>query len=251
MSETPGAVALVGSGEYTDAMLETDRWLIETIGGPAQARVALLPTASGLEANGPTYWNDLGQQHFAKLGISDVRSTWILNDQSANDAEQLALLRDANFYYFSGGNPNHLINSLRDSPAWEIIHTAYLRGAVMAGCSAGAMAMSHSTIALRLAWGEGPLSLVDALNVVPQVMVFPHFDRIIGRMGRAALKSRLMHVPTTVTPIGVDEDTALVSVHQSDAAPDRWRVMGRQTVTIFWHGRDPQVLHAGEEIELA
>ena len=246
----PGAAALVGSGEYTDAMLETDRWLIESLGGAAQARVALLPTASGLEANGPTYWNNLGQDHFTKLGVKDIRSTWILDAKSAHDEQQLTLLRDANFFYFSGGNPNHIIASLQQSPAWDIIRAAHGQGAVLAGCSAGAMAMSGKTIAIRLSWGEGPLSLVDALSVVPQVLVFPHFDRMIGRMGRAALRTRLVSIPAGITPVGVDEDTALVRVSGSEPGQSRWRVMGRQTVSVFWQGRDTQVLKAGEEVVL-
>jgi len=50
----PGAVALVGSGEYTDAMNETDSYLLETIGGAHAARVVVLPTASGLEPGSPS-----------------------------------------------------------------------------------------------------------------------------------------------------------------------------------------------------
>lgn len=250
MTDHPGAVALVGSGEYTDAMLEADRWLIQTLGGPGQARVALLPTASGQEANGPTYWNKLGLEHFAKLGVTDIRPSWIINNEMAHDAKQLDLLRGANFIYFSGGNPAHLIASLRDSPAWEIISSAYEQGGVMAGCSAGAMAMSGKTLALRLAWGEGPISLADALAVVPHVLVFPHFDRMIGRVGRAALRARLINVPPEITPVGVDEDTAFVRVAGTAPGQARWRVIGRQTVTLFWHGRDPQVLRPGEEVVL-
>ncbi len=44
----PGPVALVGSGEYLPQMNEIDRMLLDSLGeGPK--RVALLPTASGLE----------------------------------------------------------------------------------------------------------------------------------------------------------------------------------------------------------
>src|SRR5579875_2071202 len=121
----PGPVALVGSGEYTPAMDETDRHLLALIGGPERARVALLPTASGLEPSRPAYWNDLGLAHFRALGVADVRATTILDAAGARDPAQLALLRDATFFYLSGGDPVHLIASLRDSPAWEIIARAH------------------------------------------------------------------------------------------------------------------------------
>src|SRR5690242_1704311 len=96
--DAEGAVALVGSGEYTDAMLETDAALLETVGGAASASVALLPTAAGLEANGPSYWNNLGLGHFKKLGVTDIRPTLVLDHASASDPKQVELLRDADFY---------------------------------------------------------------------------------------------------------------------------------------------------------
>ncbi len=71
----PGPVALVGSGEYTPAMVDTDRELLSLIGGAADARVALLPTASGLEPGRPAYWNNLGLDHFRNLGVLD-RARW-------------------------------------------------------------------------------------------------------------------------------------------------------------------------------
>ena len=42
-----GPVALVGSGEYTPAMEETDRYLLSLIGGAASARVACGLAGSG------------------------------------------------------------------------------------------------------------------------------------------------------------------------------------------------------------
>ncbi len=249
---TPGALALVGSGEYTDAMNKADRLLLGTIGGPTAARVVLLPIASGLEANGPSYWNDLGQRHFAALGVGDIRSSLIIDAASASDPAQLDLLRDANFFYFSGGNPNHVIASLRGSPAWEIILSAYQRGAVMAGCSAGAMAMSGYTISARMSFTSDAIKFVPSLGVVPQVIVFPHFDRMIGRLGKLALQTRLLTAPKESFPVGIDEDTALIRLAPPDAATGkaRWRVVGRQSVTIFWPGISPQTLSEGEEVEL-
>jgi cyanophycinase-like exopeptidase len=144
---------------------------------------------------------------------------------------------------------------MRGSPAWEIISAAYANGAVLAGCSAGAMAMSGYTISLRLAFsGNGPVEFVESLAVVPHVIVFPHFDRILGRMGSAALRTRLVKAPPGAIPIGVDEDTALVRIALPDAGNSdgkaQWRVMGRQTVTIFWPHAAAQVLHSGDEVVL-
>lgn len=250
---TPGAIALVGSGEYTDAMNETDRYLLETLDGPIAARVALLPTASGLEPGSPARWNTMGEQHFAALGVSDIRPVTIIDRASAADPEQVALLRGANFYYFSGGMPGHIIESLRGTEALQVILDAYAAGAVLAGCSAGAMALAGQTISVRSAMAGGSPQWAPALGVVPGLVVFPHFDRMSGFMGQEAFQNIIRSAPDGSTPVGVDEDTALVRVALSAGsdAPgkSRWRVMGRQTVTIF-ASSGPRILHPGDEIAL-
>src|SRR5689334_5791296 len=102
-----GPVALVGSGEFLEVMNETDRFLLETLGGPDRALVAVIPTASGLEPGSPQRWADLGLNHFRRLGAS-VEAVMIVNRQDTADPAILELLGKANFFYFSGGNPNYL-----------------------------------------------------------------------------------------------------------------------------------------------
>jgi cyanophycinase len=247
----PGAVALVGSGEYTAAMDETDAALLATVGGVGTARVALLPTASGLEVNGPTHWNSMGLDHFAGLGVADVRATQIVDAASAASPLQLELLRDANFFYFSGGDPAHIIATLRGSPAWELIAAAHARGAVLAGCSAGAMMLGGRTLSIRSAMASGTLQWGEALGVVPGVIVFPHFDRMASFAGEDRFRAVLDGIPADLVALGVDEDTALVRLAPATGnAPARWRVMGRQTVTVFAPGAAPRRLGAGDEVEL-
>ena len=61
--------ALLGSGEYTPAMNEVDRYLLAH--SPAKnrtPRVVCFPTAAGLEGeNSWGGWNNLGIQHFQAL----------------------------------------------------------------------------------------------------------------------------------------------------------------------------------------
>lgn len=251
-SGIPGALALVGSGEYTDAMQDTDRHLLATLGGPDAARVALLPTASGLEADGPRHWNDLGQRHFAQLGVRDIRSSWILDAKSAADPEQVRLLDEINFAYFSGGSPNHLVASMRGSPAWDAVTRAYLRGGVLAGCSAGAMALGGATLSVRTLLSGGRADWVEALGIVPHLVVFPHFDRFLGMMSKSALRTHLLALPPGMIAVGIDEDTALVRLAPPDAATGRarWRVMGRQGVALFRRDAEMEQLATGDEVSL-
>ncbi len=249
---TPGAIALVGSGEYTNAMNETDTYLLQTLGGPTAARVALLPTASGLETGSPDRWNGMGQRHFAALGVPDIRSTMVIDAASAADPATIEPLRDANFFYFSGGNPQHTIEALRGSPAWEIITAAYAQGAVMAGCSAGAMAMSGLTIGLRFNLIGDKIEWKDALGVAPQLIVFPHFDRMPSFAGAPVVRKILGAIPAGHTGVGVDEDTALVRLTAPDpqTGQARWRVMGRQSVSLFEGVAPKHVLASGAEVTL-
>jgi cyanophycinase len=252
---TPGAIALVGSGEYLDAMNEVDAYLLETRGGTHSARVALLPTASGLEQNGPNYWNELGLQHFQKLGVPDIRATRILNRSDAVDPEQLALLRGVDFYYFSGGNPQHVIETMRGTPAWDIITTAHSEGAVLAGCSAGAMMLGGRTVSIRQAMTGGTIDFEEALDIVPNIIVFPHFDRMINFLDDNRFQQLLSVIPAGYVIAGIDEETALVQVEapSTSGLAARWRVMGRQSVKLYTRdvqSTQPRVLHNGEEVTL-
>ncbi len=244
-----GAVALVGSGEYLNVMNTTDTYLLETLGGAGNARVALLPTASGLEPNGPTYWNNLGLRHFSQLGVQDVRATTIIDRASAHNSEQLALLQDANFYYFSGGNPQHTIETLRDTPAWDLIATAYQRGAVLAGCSAGAMALSRYTIAMRQVMAGQKPRWIESLSIVPGLVVFPHFDRMARFLDSSELQTLISDLPDDVLAAGIDENTAFVRL-QIDTSTTRWRVIGQQAVHLFEKNAPARTLQANEEIVL-
>ena len=244
-----GAIALVGSGEYLEVMNPTDAYLLEQIGGASSARVVLLPTASGQEEHGPAYWNGLGKHHFHALGVREVRATSIIDRVSATDPAQLALLRDGNFYYFSGGDPQYVIETMRNSPAWEIIKAAHERGAVLAGSSAGAMALSGYTIALRqMLAGEKP-TWVESLKVLPYLVVFPHFDRMANFIDQSVFQELLSTLPANVVAVGIDENTALVRIRAPElSAKIRWQVMGQQTVKVFARGMPPFTLQVGADI---
>jgi cyanophycinase len=241
----PGPVALVGSGEYTSAMDEADRMLLALIGGAATARVALLPTASGLEPGRPAYWNDLGLDHFRRLGVRDLRPLAILDARDAFERATIEPLRDATFFYFSGGDPIHLVASLRDSPAWELIRAAHQRGAVLAGCSAGAMALSGFTASPRRA-AAGDTAWQPALGIVPRVATLPHFDRMSAAWPDTLQTMRRASAADVIL-LGIDEDTALV--HPGGMDP-RWRVYGRQTVVVSRGEGADEIYHAGDEVEL-
>ena len=241
----PGALALVGSGEYLPHMAETDRFLLDTLGGPAAARVVVIPTASALELGMPEHWNTMGVAHFRALG-AQVTPVMLLTRDDAQDERVLADLRGADLYYFSGGNPEHVIEALRDTPAWQIIHAGYAAGAVLAGCSAGAMMLGGYTLSVRAVMRGQPPRWLPALGVAPGIVLMPHFDRVADFAGAEMFRAILASAPPGTTLVGVDEDTALV--HVPDRAEQRWQVIGRQTISVFDREGGRVIYRAGDSI---
>jgi cyanophycinase len=106
-----GPLALVGSGEYTDAMLDVDRDLLE--GRPP--RYVQIPTAAAPE--GPArlaYWVDLGRRHAESLGVEAV-SLVVRDRAEADDPAVADPIAGAGLIYLSGGRPTFLADTLRDT----------------------------------------------------------------------------------------------------------------------------------------
>src|SRR5579875_2862711 len=109
-----GSVALAGSGEFLPVMEPVDRALLE--GRPPRA--AFLPTAAALEGDERVgYWLDLGERHFAAMGVEPVPVDVRTRDD-AHDPELVARLEGVGLVYLSGGSPRHLADTLRDTPMW-------------------------------------------------------------------------------------------------------------------------------------
>lgn len=228
----PGPIALVGSGEYLPVMEPVERALID--GRPP--RYVQLATAAAPE--GPASlrrWRELGADAAARLGVEQV-TVPVVDRASADDAALAALVGGAGLIYLSGGNPRFLTETLTGTAVWVAIVHAWRSGAALAGCSAGAMALSAGFPDLRHPWRAA----VAGLRLVNTVEVLPHFDRFAARMPDAVLRGVAGAGPD-VGVIGVDEDTALVGGLDGDplwrsdpAGPGtRWQVMGRQSVWLL------------------
>jgi cyanophycinase len=233
-------------------MNDVDRLLLDQVGGPG-ARVVVLPTAAGLEeAASPRRWADSGIRHFERLG-AQAEAAEILNRKDALDARWLPRLQQADLIYFSGGNPRHLVETLTDTPAWQAIHARHTAGAVLAGCSAGAMAFGGLSLQPRRLWTVDGASRAEtwypALGLVPGVVVLPHFDRWMARMGDPTLKQLAASLPQGVALIGVDEDTALVRLDSCRAS--EWQVMGRKGVSVIDAEIGQTRYRAGDAVVLA
>jgi cyanophycinase len=243
-----GAVALLGSGEYTAAMDTTDLRLIETLGSRETVRVALLPTASSLEPGSPERWNRMGERHFARLGAS-ATPIWLLERAHALDSTFVTELAQHRMIYFSGGSPDHIVEVLHETPVWHALRTAWYNGAVIAGCSAGAMMLGECTLSVRAIRNGQPPHWRPALGLLPHLAVMPHFDRMRGFMSDAIFEQALAAAPPALQIVGIDEDTALLWLPGAQGT-GHWEVSGRQTVTVIDTQGYTMVYQAGAQVPL-
>jgi cyanophycinase len=226
-------LALVGAGEFLPVMAEVDRLLLQATGA-RRPRVVVLPTASFPDGDMVfRRWAAMGEAHFRALG-AEVEAVMVRDSTDAHDPAYAQAVGEADLIYLSGGNPGHLLRSLSGTPVWAAARAATRRGAVLAGCSAGAMVLAGRQIRIR---GRAilPFRWEDALQEAPGLAVIPHYDRIPEAL--AAVLA--IGAPRGVTVLGIDEDTALVG---RDGA---WQVHGAARVTV-WRGRHRERLRAGD-----
>lgn len=225
-----GPIALVGSGEYLPVMTETERLLLD--GRPP--RYVQIPTAAAPEGEASLErWVTLGREQADRLGVEAIPV--VVRDRDEADSPELAaLVEGAGLVYLSGGNPPYLASTLAGTQVWEAVLEAWRGGAGLAGCSAGAIALTSWVPDIRHPMREaGP-----GLGVVPQLRVIPHFDRLVAWMPDLVGRY-LAEAPAGVSVVGIDEDTALVGEDGT------WTVHGRQSVWVLTsEGRTPYA--AGE-----
>lgn len=220
-------LALVGSGEYLPPMEAVDRQLIERLN--ETARVVCLPTAAGQEGEQRiAYWSNLGVRHFSRLGAA-VETLPVLNRGDAQQERWADRILEANFVYLSGGRPDYLHRTLKETPVWRAILGVHQSGGVVAGCSAGAMIMG----ALLL----GFPGLQPAFELIPNSVIVPHFDEIPA----AFVKTVHFMVARDKTVIGIEGNTALV------IDGERREVLGSGGVTM-WNHRQRRRFTAGQAV---
>jgi len=233
-----GLIALVGAGEYLPVMDEVDRHLLASVDANGRTpRVVCLPTAAGQEGDASVNrWQRMGMEHFQALG-ADVTPANIIDHESADDPQWESALENADLIYFSGGNPMYLYETMQGSHAWAAAQRAWGRGAVYAGCSAGAMILAQRVPNFRAVG----LTSIEAFQIVPATFVIPHFDRMRG-LWSAYLFGVRHQLKENQFILGVDENTALVG-----KLGGTWQVMGKGQAHLITRN-DQQDFDAGQEV---
>lgn len=216
MPDTAGLLALVGGDEFNPGNEEQDRMLVEAARpGPA----FVVPTAAARQ--GPEQAVAKATGWFKQLGL-DVQELPVLKRPDANSKELAETARGGGFHYLVGGDPGLVAQVLAGSRVWAAIFDAWRAGAVLAGSSAGAMALCGHTL-IRASWpNRFNRRAVDALGVVADVAVLPHFDTF----GHRWIESARRELPG-VTLLGIDERSAATWRHGT------WTAQGPGAVTVI------------------
>ncbi len=147
---------------------------------------------------------------FGKLGCKNIGVIHIKNREDALNPEYLERIKKADGVMFTGGNQLRLTMIFGGTEFLEIIHDRYQNeNFVIAGTSAGAMAMSNTMIYQGSSTGallKGEVKITTGLAFMKDVIIDSHFVTR-GRFGRLA---QAVAANPGCIGIGLGEDTGVL-----------------------------------------
>ncbi|MBK7691082.1 MAG: cyanophycinase [Bacteroidetes bacterium] len=171
------------------------------------SRIEVITTASMI----PIEVGDNYLDAFAKLSCNNVHTLNIRNREEAQNPEYIERIRNADAVMISGGNQMRLTATFGGTEIYDILRSRYNNetGFLIAGTSAGAMAMSNTMIYEGNAANahlKGAVKVTTGLAFMRDVIFDSHFDKR-GRFGRLA--QAVASNPSCIG-IGLGEDTGLL-----------------------------------------
>jgi cyanophycinase len=195
----------VYSGNLNFFELGILRRIVEEAGG-VSARLEVITTASTIPYEvGENYLNAFG-----KIGCTDIGVMHIRNREDAVNEEYLQRISRCAGVMFSGGNQLRLTAIFGGTRFLDIIKKRYEQeDFVIAGTSAGAMAMSSTMIyegnATR-AHLKGEVKITTGLGFMDEVIFDSHFEK----RGRFARLAHAVASNPSCIGIGLGEDTGML-----------------------------------------
>jgi cyanophycinase len=182
------------------------RHIFEEAGGPG-IRMEVVTTASMIP-------NEVGENYlnaFGKIGCTNVGLMPIRNRADAMDKEYIDRVKKCDALMFSGGNQLRLSATFGGTEFLEIALNRYNeeKNFVVAGTSAGAMAMSNTMIYegnATTAHLKGEVKITTGLGFMDDVIFDSHFEKR-GRFGRLA---QAIATNPSAVGIGLGEDTGML-----------------------------------------
>ena len=210
--------------------------VVEEAGG-VNAKIVVIPTASSIPV-------EVGENYvtaFSTLGCKHIDVLNITSKEEAESPYAIDLIKNANCIMFSGGDQSKISKYIGDTTIHRILTERYKNdtGFVIAGTSAGAMAMANEMIAggsSTKAFKKGAVIMKKGLNLIPDVIIDTHFIQR-GRFGR--ISEAVAKFPNLIG-IGFAEDTGMIIKNGEDCT-----VIGSGMAIVF-DGND--LTHNNEKI---
>ncbi|WP_299333685.1 cyanophycinase [uncultured Psychroserpens sp.] len=193
--------------------------------GGTNAKIVVIPTASSIpEEVGENYL-----EAFSTLGCKNVTILDIKTKEDSEKEEAIATVKSANCIMFSGGDQSKITDKIGGTTIHNILKDRYQNeeGFVIAGTSAGAMAMSDEMIAggsASEAFVKGAVVMYKGLGLIPNLVIDTHFIRR-GRFGR---QSEAIAKHPNLIGFGLAEDTGIIIKNGNDCT-----VIGSGMIIVF------------------
>lgn len=196
-----GRLLIIGGAEDKTGEMEILKEAVRLMDG---GRMVVMTTATEHpEEAGHAY-----RALFTRLGAREVEAVRVDTRREASGAEAAKALRRADAVFFTGGDQLRITSILGGTRAYQALFDAYRRGALIAGTSAGASALSSTMIVDGLNNEQArkcTLKMAPGLGLLEQTLIDQHFAQR-GRLGR--LLTGVAENPHALG-IGIDEDTAI------------------------------------------
>jgi cyanophycinase len=204
LRDAAGTLILIGGG--TTATGPAIGGFIELTDARQGGAIFGLTTASSQVSVARDMWvSDLEQ-----AGASNVTIPIVETRDHASDPKLVDQVRNARGVFLGGGDQVKLVSALSGTPLEEAIREAYIDGAIICGTSAGAAALTKTTLAGNEVDDEGKLVeqyIGPGLGLLGyHTLIDTHFTQ---RRRLYRLFVAIAEFPALMG-LGIDEDTALV-----------------------------------------
>lgn len=192
--------------------------------GGNDSKIVVITTASSIP-------QEVGEMYLDAFKILECENITILDIRTREDAESpevIGLVSTCDCVMFSGGDQSKITAAIGDTKLHELLANRYRNeNFVIAGTSAGAMAMANEMIAGGSATDslfKGAVLLRKGLGLLPEFIVDTHFVKR-GRFGRMA---EAVATFPKLMGIGLAEDTGVIIKNGT-----HFKVIGSGMVLLF------------------
>jgi cyanophycinase len=174
--------------------------------GQKNAHIEVITSASSI----PVEVGENYVQAFTKIGCTNIHVMHIRNREDTLNKDYIDRIKRCDGVMMTGGNQLRLSTIFGGTEILNILHRRYYEeDFVVAGTSAGAMAMSNTMIYQGNSAGaliKGEVKITTGLAFIKNVIIDTHFDKR-GRFGRLA--QSVASNPSCIG-IGLGEDTGVI-----------------------------------------